>query len=437
VRLDNGGDLVGIGTSTPNERLVVGNDMGSLYGDFVVASNPAVDGMSGFTAGYDIDNRGWFSWDNEEKEFQIGVRSNGTISPYNIYLANGNVGIGNSSPNEPLTIGANLGSYLGNMITICDDRPTGVAGVVFGQNAQNLGYIAYGSDHKHLFLGATADGVDYSYQLAMKNRKVGINTLPPDTATLTVKGSYNQLSLLERTTGIASEITNSTTNGIIHAGHFYANGGRHAVGLMVEAHNGSQSETACIIRSDHLGLDVNSPTAADMTGLVFLRGDTYVYGNLTKTSGSFRIDHPLDPTNKYLQHSFIESPDMMNVYNGNIVTDSNGEAIVNLPVYFEALNKDFRYQLTVIGEFAQAIIKEEIKGNSFSIMTDKPNIKVSWQVTGIRQDPWANEHRIQVEVEKPVEERGFYIAPESNGFGEDIGMDYKLHKSIGIDSESD
>src|SRR5262249_35543573 len=75
-------------------------------------------------------------------------------------------------------------------------------------------------------------------------------------------------------------------------------------------------------------------------------GDVSVSGNLSKGGGSFKIDHPLDPENKYLYHSFVESPDMMNVYNGNVVTDASGDAFVEMPEYFEALNKDFRYQLT-------------------------------------------------------------------------------------------
>ena len=50
---------------------------------------------------------------------------------------------------------------------------------------------------------------------------------------------------------------------------------------------------------------------------------------------------------------------MMNIYNGNVITDANGEAVVALPEWFEALNRDFRYQLTVIGQFAQAIVAEK------------------------------------------------------------------------------
>ena len=130
------------------------------------------------------------------------------------------------------------------------------------------------------------------------------------------------------------------------------------------------------------------------------------------------IDHPLDPENKYLYHSFVESPDMMNIYNGNVVTDGSGKAIVELPEYFDALNMDFRFQLTVIGSFAQATISEEVASNKFGILTDQPNIKVSWQVTGIRKDAYANAKRIRPEVDKEPENRGRYLNPEVLGHPE-------------------
>ena len=154
----------------------------------------------------------------------------------------------------------------------------------------------------------------------------------------------------------------------------------------------------------------------------WFNGNVNVDGNLSKAGGSFKIDDPLDPANKYLYHSFVESPDMMNIYNGNVTTDAQGDAVVTLPEWFETLNRDFRYQLTVVGQFAQAIVAGEVAGGQFSIKTDKPNVKVSWQVTGIRQDAWANAHRIPVEVEKPEVERGFYLHPELYGAPEEKGV---------------
>jgi hypothetical protein len=110
---------------------------------------------------------------------------------------------------------------------------------------------------------------------------------------------------------------------------------------------------------------------------------------------------------------------MMNVYNGNITTNSKGEAIVTLPDYFEALNRDFRYQLTAIGTFAQLIIKEELVDNTFVIASSEPNVKVSWQITGIRQDAYANKHRIPNEVDKQGSEIGQYLHPDA--FTESFG----------------
>jgi hypothetical protein len=151
------------------------------------------------------------------------------------------------------------------------------------------------------------------------------------------------------------------------------------------------------------------------TAAVFI-GAVDIYGNLYKSGGAFKIDHPVDPENKYLVHSFVDSPDMKNVYDGTVVTDGSGYATVAMPEYFEALNRDFRYQLTVVGpQFAQAIVASEMVKNHFTIRTDHPGVKVSWQVTGIRQDAFANAHRIQVEAEKAPADRGHYLYPELVG----------------------
>jgi hypothetical protein len=162
----------------------------------------------------------------------------------------------------------------------------------------------------------------------------------------------------------------------------------------------------------------------------YFSGDVAVTGMLSKSGGSFKIDHPLDPENKYLQHSFVESPDMMNIYNGTVNTDENGVATVTMPGYFEALNRDFRYQLTVIGQFAQAIVASEISGGTFTIRTDKPLVKVSWQVTGVRKDAWAEHNRIQVEVSKPTSHRGKYLHSEAFGKSIEQSVDFENIKHV-------
>jgi hypothetical protein len=158
-----------------------------------------------------------------------------------------------------------------------------------------------------------------------------------------------------------------------------------------------------------------APTAGNTIAGLF-GGNVQINGNLTKSSGSFKIDHPLDPENKYLYHSFVESPDMKNIYDGSATLDEKGEAVVEMPDYFSALNQDFRYQLTAVGEAAPNLhIAQKVKDNHFKIAGGKPGMEVSWQVTGIRHDAYARDHRIVVEEDK-ANARGFYLYPA--GFGQ-------------------
>jgi hypothetical protein len=169
----------------------------------------------------------------------------------------------------------------------------------------------------------------------------------------------------------------------------------------------------------------------------YFSGDVSVTGNLSKGGGSFKIDHPLDPVGKYLYHSFVESPDMMNVYNGVIVLGENGAAEVELPAWFEALNggaehrSDYRYQLTPIGAPAPNLyIAQEIQDNRFQIAGGTPGLKVSWQVTGIRHDAYAEAYRIPVEQDKPAHERGTYLHPELYDQPEELGLDYRPEQQL-------
>jgi hypothetical protein len=147
----------------------------------------------------------------------------------------------------------------------------------------------------------------------------------------------------------------------------------------------------------------------------YFAGNVEVDGELSAVSKDFKMDHPLDPQNKYLVHSSVESSEMLNIYTGNVVTDESGTATVVLPAWFESLNTDFRYQLTVVGQFAQAIIANKISHGQFTIRTSLPSVEVSWQVTAVRQDAYAKAHPLVVEQQKPLAKRGYYLTPEAFG----------------------
>lgn len=165
----------------------------------------------------------------------------------------------------------------------------------------------------------------------------------------------------------------------------------------------------------NVGINFAAPTAK-----------LHVGGSFTATGvKAFTIDHPLDPENKILRHFALESNEVLNVYSGTITTDANGKTTVSLPAYFEAINKDIRYQLTVVGTFAQAIVSKEVVSNQFEIATNQPNVKVSWEVTGVRNDGYMQYvNTLQSEELKSDDMKGKYIEPKAHQMPEYLGINY-------------
>jgi hypothetical protein len=188
----------------------------------------------------------------------------------------------------------------------------------------------------------------------------------------------------------------------------------------------SPAQAALAVLGNYRGIEAHNDDPQGFAG--FFAGRVKVVGKLSKSGGGFLIDDPLHPEERYLSHSFVESDRMLNVYCGNVTTDQEGSASVSLPTYFEALNGEFCYQLTVIGQAARAVVEREIDGNAFTIRTDAPNVRVSWQVTGVRHDPWATQNPLVVEEEKPPGERGTYLHPEAHGKPSDRAETYSCRK---------
>ncbi len=220
-----------------------------------------------------------------------------------------------------------------------------------------------------------------------------------------------------------------STNGVGVIGRSDASYGVHGIGQAPGIFGDGVRGTAVGSNSNGVhGIADNGPNAYGVYGesasgyAGYFSGKVHINGTLSKAAGSFIIDHPLDPANKYLSHSFVESPDMKNIYDGIAVLDADGRADVELPDWFEALNRDFRYQLTCVGAFAPVYVAEEIHDNRFQIAGGAAGQKISWLVTGIRQDVYANAHRIVVEENKPPEEVGHYLHPLELGMPASMSM---------------
>ena len=399
---------VGIGTTNPNISAALdieSTNSGILIPRMTLAQRNSIT-VSATTTGlliYQTDNTpGFYYYDGTIWTTFGGAADNDwTVSGNNIYNANtDNVGVGTTTPTHKFTIKHDVANA--GVMCIENDDSAGFLGIYFSEGTFNgtnyRGHIGHvnstsgfaepgtfqvASGDRDLTFSAT-DGSN-NYHERMRIAKTGEVRIGPDTTTPT--------HLLH--------IHNEATDNVLRLQ------GPDAVGAGARINFGDGDFV-------YLDEDVDDHLVIEASGGVQVTDDLDVTGTLSKGGGTFKIDHPLDPANKYLYHSFVESPDMMNIYNGNVITNSNGIAKVKMPNYFKALNKEFRYQLTVIGSFAQAIIAKEINNNSFEIKTSKPNVKVSWMVTGVRKDAWANKNRVVPEVDKTWE-KGYFIHPELYG----------------------
>ncbi len=321
-----------------------------------------------------------------------GLSGGGTIGDITLSVATG--GITSAMIADGAILQADLGFSPGDITAV-----TASTGLTGGGTAGDLILsVAVGGITATQIFDGTITAVDIG------TGAVGSDEIATDAVTSAeiAEGAVTSIDIAtEGVTGL--DISNFTINDIDVAV------GAAIAGSKINPDFGAQD----IATSGIVFINFSEPFAQlNVGGSGYFDGDVTVTGNLTKGSGSFKIDHPLDPANKYLYHSFVESPDMMNIYNGNVVLDAKGEAVVLLPNWFEALNEDFRYQLTGIGGFAPIYIAEEIANNRFKIAGGTPGLKVSWQVTGIRHDPYAEHHRIPVEEEKLGAERGRYLYSE-------------------------
>ena len=376
ILYQSGTNKIGLNTSSPNFALTIDANPTAGLG-LKISRNGGFD-MAFIEAGQPVDSKGW-AFDIFQKKFKLNTtHDNGYSQIKNLitFDRDGNVGIGNESPSYPLHVSTNR-KYAGYFTS---DSLYSYTHVVHAE------FTGAGNDDPIAVYGKSRPSDYYGFGGLFEGGFVGVY------GTVTPTGANYYY-------GVGGYVTggNGTNYGIWGS----ASGSGTNYGVFGEAYYGTTNWAG------------------------YFSGNVNVTGTLSKGGGSFKIDHPLDPQNKYLYHSFVESPDMKNIYDGTVTTDASGYATVTLPEWFEALNKDFRYQLTVIGDFAQAIIAQEIQNNQFAIRTDKPNIKVSWQVTGIRKDAFAEKYRIPVEEYKKGDDIGKYLYPEAYGLPETMGIDYK------------
>jgi hypothetical protein len=419
---------IGIGTTTPGSKLTV---FGRIEA-FNTGISAGVLGQSVAGAGVrGNSDTGAGVFGSSDTGFGTRGLSNNNYGVFGLSLNNvGVVGQSESSSGTGV-LGVNTHTS-GTGVLGQAFNGTGIRGVsstgfgVFGSSEtftavearSNTGFGIFGSSNTNTAIHGQSNGGTGVFGSSDDSNHAGVHAFNSGGGTALLAESANGagvigVSAIDFGAGVAGQNISIGPNGVGVTGQ--ANNGLGVFGV--------SNTGVAVLGQTSEGTGVLGFGNAGLAG--HFVGDVSVSGSITKGGGSFKIDHPLDPANKYLSHSFVESPDMMNIYNGNVALDQNGEAIVALPEWFQALNQDFRYSLTAIGAPAPGLyIAEEVSNNKFKIAGGAPGMRVSWHVTGIRQDPYANKHRIKVEEEKPELERGHYLHPDLYSQPEEKGVDW-------------
>ena len=320
--LGNSGYIGVLGNTSGGGFGVVGQ--GNIGGVGVLGSTQAV-GRSGIEGYNSSAGPGVYG----SSSIGSGVYGNGDTG---VTAVGGSTGVNASGKTGVYSNGSQTGVY-------------GQTGTAFPYNP--LGYAVYGYNstpealtYNPGFGGAGVCGRADRYSIP---GVFGINTSTRGGAGVFGQGSD----------GVSGE---GTGDGVFGSGANGVEGFGTAIGVHGSATSGA---------SGNYGVygDTNAP---DGNYAGYFDGNVKVTGTLTAAAKNFKIDHPLDPANKYLVHSCVESSEMLNTYSGNIMLDSEGRAVVHMPEWFQAENGDFRYQLTCVGGLCPGVRRQGAAGQSVS-----------------------------------------------------------------------
>lgn len=415
LQLGNGaaadGVLIEMDAVTPASTtglFLLNNGLG--FGHFSYMTNPANtragivsnhegagDGLqifqSGTGDGIYNDVTGGYGINSVVRNFNIGILNNlsvaGGTGSYSYLAANGGTGfyaLATDDPGSPSSgTGGDVFGFFGSVKTATATTAGTVYGSLFGGNQ-------FGVGHGILVTHSGSQGRNAEFNITAPAN--------PDPAIFSVhEGQGSAIIAQNQNNALAATIT-----------------------VADFAYTGTDI-------GDHVGVEGYSAPAAGWGIGVLGTGNFYgvfSQGDMTATGVKpFTIDHPADPANKMLKHFAIESNEVLNMYRGVIKLDANGNATVQLPDYFQMINKDFSYQLTAIGSAQHPYVKEEIEDNIF-VVSGAPNTKVSWTVYANRNDAYMQnypEKGIDV-VEKEGSRKGKYFNPEFYGQPEEASMFY-------------
>lgn len=390
---------------------------GTTYGGFF--SSASVIGRAVYGQAIAASGVNYGVYGKSDSRDGFGVFSEGNVGSTGIYFGNGS-GLTDLNPANlnGLILDSKLSSNVAlkdasNAFTAQQQFLSGTAaspGVLVGSgsglyspNANTLGLTTNGSERMRITSSGNV-GINNPSPTKLLHIANGLSggSLQADTL-LAIEGALTPVGIELATTGSNGgrlHFSNHT-----HASRFSFEHQASLDKLFLTTPANMPSPIAVESDPNHVGISQANPSVA-----------LHVTGTIAGTTKNFWIDHPQDPYNKILRHACVESDEYKNFYDGTITTDSRGYATITMPTWFSALNEKFRYQLTVLDdgeEFVLAKVTKKLVADRFTIRTSKPNVEVSWLITGIRKDGYAKAHPLEVEGMKDAEDRGKLYTKES------------------------
>ena len=347
---------IGIGLAAPAEKLDVA---GAVKMTGFKMPTGAIDGYV-----LTSDASGTGAWQQAS-----GMSDNDwNIIGSNMYSAvSGNVGIGITTPGSKLYVKTTTG--LG-IVGISDDG-SGVYGK--DESTGSYGYLGHDTVGVYGYTNQAARAAVYGEGGGLNGYGVRGHH--------NASGNYGLIG--HSNAGVFGRCYNAAHSGVI--GYYSSNIGSLGKG------------SAGVDGWSPAGYGVHGGSTSGYAG--YFDGDVHVAGTLSKSFGSFVIDHPLDPMNKTLRHMFVESPEALCIYRGKIALDASGEAVVTLPSYFAALTKEEEatVSLTSIGKPFLAGYEWLSDHSAFKVYGEAGR-EISWVAYADRDDPAARK------LTRPVEE---------------------------------